>query len=54
MILFLKYYPRLMKWMDKYNEKCHFNATAGEHYVFEFLLSGIAECQTVRCLCCRE
>ena len=31
---------------------CVSHATAGEQFVFEFLPSGIVECQTVKCLCC--
>lgn len=29
-------------------------ATAGEQFVYEFLPSGIVECQTVKCLCRKE
>lgn len=42
------------KWIEKHREKCISNATAGEQFVYEFLPSGIVECQTVKCLCCKE
>lgn len=45
---------RIDKWTEKHREKCVSHATAGEQFVFEFLPSGIVECQTVRCLCCGE
>ena len=38
--------PRLIKWMDGHDKKCHSYATAGEHC--------IVECQTVKCLICKE
>lgn len=44
--------PRLVKWIDRHDQKCYSHATAGEHYSFTFLPSGIVECQTVKCLCC--
>ena len=31
---------------------CRSRATAGEQFVYEFLPSGIVECQTVKCMCC--
>ena len=33
---------------------CVSRATAGERFVYEFLPSGIVECQTVKCMCCNE
>jgi len=45
---------KLDKWVENHNEKCKSYATAGEHYSFNFLPSGIVECQTVTCLCCGE
>lgn len=45
---------RINRWVEKHREKCVSHATAGEQFVFEFLPSGIVECQTVRCLCCGE
>lgn len=33
---------------------CVSYATAGEQFIYEFLPSGIIECQTVKCLCCKE
>lgn len=45
---------KIDKWMKEHSEKCHSYATAGEHYIWEFLPSGIVECQTIKCLCCKE
>ena len=45
---------KLDKWMENHNKKCVTYATVGEHYVWEFLPSGIVECQTIKCLCCGE
>lgn len=45
---------RLDKWREKHIEKCQTRATAGEQFVWEFLPSGIVECQTIKCLCCGE
>ena len=33
---------------------CVSHATAGEQFVYEFIPSGIVECQTVKCMCCGE
>lgn len=45
---------KIDKWIEKHQEKCVSNATAGEQFVFEFIPSGIVECQTVKCLCCGD
>ena len=45
---------RLDKWVDKHRKECQTRATAGEQFVWEFLPSGIIECQTVKCMCCGE
>jgi len=46
---------KIDKWIEKHREQgCVSRATAGEQFVFEFLPSGIVECQTVKCLCCRK
>ena len=46
---------RIDKWVEKHREQgCVSRATAGEQFVYEFLPSGIVECQTVKCLCCKE
>ena len=42
------------KWVENHRKKCVSHATAGEQFVFEFLPTGIVECQTVKCLCCKE
>lgn len=43
---------RIDRWVEQHHEKCKTHATAGEQFVYEFLPSGIVECQTVKCLCC--
>ena len=45
---------KIDKWVEKHREKCVSHATAGEQFVYEFLPTGIIECQTVKCLCCKE
>ena len=46
---------KLDKWVENHrNQGCISHATAGEQFVYEFLLSGIIECQTVKCMCCGE
>jgi len=45
---------RIDRWVEKHAEKCKTYATAGEQFIYEFLPSGIIECQTVKCLCCKE
>lgn len=47
-----KTHKALDKWIENHNKECKSYATAGEHYIFTFLPSGIVECQTVKCLCC--
>lgn len=39
-------------WVKTHREKCVSHATAGEQFIYEFLPSGIVECQTVKCMCC--
>lgn len=46
---------RLDNWCKRHQENgCVSHVTAGEQFVYEFLPSGIVECQTVKCLCCGE
>lgn len=45
---------KIDKWVEEHVKTCLTHATAGEQFVFEFLPSGIIECQTVTCLCCRQ
>lgn len=45
---------RIDKWVEKHYEKCKTRATAGEQFIYTFLPSGIVECQTVKCMCCKE
>lgn len=43
----------LDKWMEEHiNTGCISRATAGEQFVWEFLPTGIVECQTIKCMCC--
>lgn len=42
------------KWVEKHHEKCKSRATAGEQFVYEFIPTGIVECQTVKCMICKE
>ena len=41
------------KWVEKHRKECRSRATAGEQFIYEFLPSGIVECQTVKCMCCK-
>lgn len=41
-------------WVAEHNKICKSCATAGEHYEFRFIPSGIVERQDVRCLICKE
>lgn len=43
---------KLGEWVTKHQKRCKSRATAGEQFVYEFVPSGIIECQTVKCLCC--
>lgn len=46
---------KIDEWVKNHREHgCVSRATAGEQFVFEFLPSGIVECQTVKCLCCKK
>ena len=45
---------KIDKWVENHRKKCVSRATAGEQFVYEFLPTGIVECQTVKCLCCKE
>ena len=46
---------QLDKWVENHRKQgCISHATAGEQFVYEFLPSGIIECQTVKCMCCGE
>lgn len=44
----------LEDWTDKHCEHCESHATAGEHFAYEFVPSGIVTVCTVRCLVCKE
>ena len=44
---------KIDNWCKRHRKQgCRSNATAGEQFIYEFLPSGIVECQTVKCLCC--
>ena len=43
---------KIDKWVEKHRKECKTRVTAGEQFVWEFLPSGIIECQTVKCMCC--
>ena len=43
---------KLDKWVEEHRKFCKTRATAGEQFIYEFLPSGIVECQTVKCMCC--
>lgn len=43
---------KIDKWVKKHQKKCKTNATAGEQFLYEFIPTGIFECQTVKCMCC--
>lgn len=45
---------KIDRWVNEHRKKCVSRATAGEQFVYEFLPTGIVECQTVRCMCCKE
>ena len=45
---------KLDNWMKEHNKICTSHATAGEHYVWTFLPTGIIEYQTIKCLICKE
>jgi hypothetical protein len=43
------------EWVENHVKSgCVSHATAGEHFVYEFLPCSIVECQTVKCLWCKE
>ena len=45
---------KIDSWVKNHREKCKSRATAGEQFEYKFLPTGIVECQTVNCLCCKE
>ncbi len=45
---------KIDKWVVEHVKTCRSRATAGEQFIYEFLPTGIVECQTVRCLCCKK
>ena len=45
----------LDNWVENHRKQgCVSHTTAGEQFVYEFLPTGIVECQTVKCLCCKQ
>jgi hypothetical protein len=46
---------RIDSWVKSHvTQGCKSNATAGEQFVYEFIPTGIVECQTVKCMCCGD
>lgn len=45
---------KIDKWINKHRKKCTSHGSAGEQFIYEFLPTGIIECQTVSCMCCKE
>lgn len=46
---------KIDKWVEEHRiNGCVSHATAGEQFVYEFLPTGIVECQTAKCLICEE
>lgn len=45
---------KIDKWVENHRKKCKSCATADEQFIYEFLPSGIVECQTVKCMICKE
>ena len=43
---------KIDKWVENHRKECKTRATAREQFVYEFLPSGIIECQTAKCMCC--
>lgn len=47
--------PKIDNWVKKHvSNGCKSRAAAGEQFLYEFLPSGIIECQTVKCMVCGE
>ena len=42
------------QWANNHRKKCVSRSTAGEQFVYEFIPTSIVECQTVRCVICKE
>jgi hypothetical protein len=46
---------KIDKWVENHVKSgCVSHTTAGEQFVYIFLPTGIVECQTVKCMCCKE
>ena len=45
---------KIDEWIKEHRKKCKSRATGGEQFIYEFLPSGIVECQTVRCMICKK
>lgn len=41
-------------WIKDHRKKCKTIAFDGAQFKFEFIPTGIVECQTVWCMCCKE
>ena len=42
------------KWVKEHIKKCKSKSTAGEQFIYEFVPSGILECQKCECMICGE
>lgn len=42
----------VVRWTEVHDLNCKSRASAGEHYLYQFIPSGIVMVQTVRCLVC--
>ena len=46
---------KIDEWVENHLKSgCISRATAGEQFMYKFLPSGIVECQSVKCLCCKK
>lgn len=44
--------PEIKRWVKNHGKKCKSNGSAGEHWEFVFIPTGLVEIQTVKCICC--
>ena len=50
--MIFKVAPDIEKWMEDHGKKCKSRGSAGEHWEFVFLPTGLVEIQTIKCICC--
>ena len=46
--------PEIDEWTKEHQKTCISKATAGEQFTYEFIPTGIVECQTCKCMICGE